>query len=99
MTSPCARRRRTMSYHVRDVLESARESAPAPRTTTADIIARAGRIRTRRRLAAATGAGAACLAVAVAAVSGLNASGPGSSPAAQQAADQSAVHALPAGFT
>ncbi|UQU62284.1 hypothetical protein COUCH_25000 [Couchioplanes caeruleus] len=87
-----------MSYHVRDVLESARDSAPAPRTSTDDIIARAGRIRTRRRLAAATGAGAACLAIAVAAVSGL-----GSAPATRQAAGQSAAQpggiTLPAGFT
>lgn len=83
-----------MSYHIRDVLESARDTAPAPRTTTGDIIIRAGRIRARRRFAAATGAGAACLAVAVGGVAGLSSPPPAQQPAAQQPA----AITLPAGF-
>ena len=82
-----------MSYHVRDVLESARDSAPTPRTTTDDIIAQAGRIRARRRFAAVTGAGLASLAVAAVAVTGLN-----PAPAPQQSAAQPAAFTLPAGF-
>jgi hypothetical protein len=49
-----------MVYHVRDVLDSARPTPPPARTSTDDIIARAGRIRRRRRVAAA---GAAALAI------------------------------------
>ena len=60
-----------MSYHVRDVLASAQDPAPPPRTSTDDIIATARRIRARRMTAAATGGAAVAVAVVVAAVAGL----------------------------
>ncbi|GAA0479144.1 hypothetical protein Ade02nite_40080 [Paractinoplanes deccanensis] len=55
-----------MSYRIEDVLESVAEGAPAPRTSTDDIIAGAHRIRVRRRWTAVAGAGgAAAVTVAV----------------------------------
>jgi hypothetical protein len=63
----------TMSYHIRDVLRSAQEAAPAPCTTTDDIIARARRTRSRRNAAAVAGSVAACLAVTVTAISTMGA--------------------------
>ncbi|GAA2633977.1 hypothetical protein [Paractinoplanes durhamensis] len=51
-----------MVYHVRDVLDSARPVPPPAHTSTDDIIARAHRIRGRRR--AVAGSAAAVLAVA-----------------------------------
>ncbi|MEU4240796.1 hypothetical protein [Actinoplanes sp. NPDC026619] len=64
-----------MVYHVRDVLESGRQTPPPPFTSTDDIIRRAGRIRLRRSLAA----GGAAVAVALAAIGGglLVGKGPG----------------------
>ncbi|MFI5938355.1 hypothetical protein [Actinoplanes sp. NPDC051494] len=54
-----------MSYRIEDVLEAVQQGAPAPRTSTDDIIAGARRIRSRRRWAAGTAAGGAVLTVAV----------------------------------
>ncbi|MCO8273738.1 hypothetical protein M1L60_24380 [Actinoplanes sp. TRM 88003] len=65
-----------MSYRIEDVLESVQEGAPAPRTSTADIIGRAKRIRARRRWAAVAGAGGAALVTAVAVVAGLTGPAP-----------------------
>ncbi|WP_305785539.1 hypothetical protein [Symbioplanes lichenis] len=59
-----------MSYRIEDVLEAVQHGAPAPRTSTDDIIAGAHRIRRRRRTAAVAGAGGAA-AVVVALVTGL----------------------------
>jgi hypothetical protein len=69
----------TMSYHVRDVLESVQDSPPAARTTTDDIIGRARGIRLRRLAAAVTGSTAAVVAVLVAASTLLG--GPATRPA------------------
>ncbi|MFI6074251.1 hypothetical protein ACIA5C_22080 [Actinoplanes sp. NPDC051343] len=52
-----------MSYDIQDVLESVRGGAPAPHTTTDDIIARAKRRRTRRRLGITAAGIAACLGI------------------------------------
>ncbi|MET0491801.1 MAG: hypothetical protein ABW000_01590 [Actinoplanes sp.] len=76
-----------MSYHVRDVLESAQEPGPAPRTSTDDIIARAGRMRARRTAGVITGSAVACLAVVVTAVAGLGGLGGSPSTTADQAAE------------
>lgn len=72
-----------MSYRVRDVLESVQQAAPAPHTTTDDIIARARRIRARRTAAVVTGSAAAVLAVVVAATAGQGAPTGKTPPAAQ----------------
>ncbi|WP_430788067.1 hypothetical protein [Actinoplanes sp. G11-F43] len=64
-----------MSYRIEDVLESVGEGGPAPRTSTADIIAGAHRIRSRRRWATAAGAGSA-VAVTVAVIAGLGGTTP-----------------------
>jgi len=90
-----------MSYHVRDVLESAQEPGPAPRTSTDDIIARAGRMRARRTAGVITGSAVACLAVVVTAVAGLGGLGATSSVRNDQAAEapQSSQLTLPAQFS
>ncbi|XVV15263.1 hypothetical protein ACQP2X_13230 [Actinoplanes sp. CA-131856] len=64
-----------MSYRIDDVLESVQEGAPPPRTSAADIIARAQRVRSRRRWAAAAGAGGAA-AVTVALITVLTGAAP-----------------------
>jgi hypothetical protein len=64
-------------------LESVQDTAPAPRTTTDDIIARARRIRARRTAAVVTGGAAACLAIVVTAVVGLGQPAAEVPPAAQ----------------
>ncbi|MFG1603148.1 hypothetical protein [Actinoplanes sp. NPDC049265] len=74
-----------MSYRIEDVLESVQEGAPAPRTSTADIIAGARRIQTRRRWAAVAGAGGAAL-VTVTVVAGLMGTMPQASAPAPPAA-------------
>jgi len=51
------------------------DGAPAPRTTTDDIISRAGRIRARRAATAVAGGVIACVALTTAAVTTLGASG------------------------
>jgi hypothetical protein len=56
-----------MSYDIQDVLESVRGGAPAPYTTTDDIIARAKRRKARRTVGVATAGVAAALAIAVSA--------------------------------
>ncbi|SNY64328.1 hypothetical protein [Paractinoplanes atraurantiacus] len=68
-----------MSYRIEDVLESVQEGAPPPRTSAADIIAGARRIRSRRRWAAVAGAGGAA-AVTVALVAGLTGAAPQAAP-------------------
>ncbi|XVU28027.1 hypothetical protein ACQPZJ_13550 [Actinoplanes sp. CA-054009] len=68
-----------MSYRIEDVLESVQEGAPPPRTSAADIIAGAQRIRSRRRWAAVAGAGGAA-AVTVALVAGLTGAAPQAAP-------------------
>ncbi|GGL09976.1 hypothetical protein [Mangrovihabitans endophyticus] len=66
-----------MPYQVRDVLASVQDAPPTPQTTTDDIIARAGRIRTRRMAVAATGSAATVLAVLIAAATALGGTGGG----------------------
>lgn len=57
-----------MSYDIQEVLKSVQGGAPAPYTTTDDIIARVRRIRRRRAVAAGAAGVAACLGVMLAAV-------------------------------
>jgi hypothetical protein len=85
-----------MSYHVRDVLESVQDTAPAPHTTTDDIIARARRMRARRTAVRVTGGAAALVAVVVAAVATLGAPPAEGPPAADSV--QSSLLTLPDGF-
>jgi hypothetical protein len=69
-----------MSYDIQDVLKSVQGGAPAPQTTTDDIISRARRRRARRTIATAVAGTAAGLALAVTAFSALGAAprgGPG----------------------
>ncbi len=68
-----------MPYRIKDVLESAQVDAPAPRTSTADIIAAAHRIRARRRWAAVAGAGGSAV-LTVAAVAGITGGLPRAAP-------------------
>jgi hypothetical protein len=58
-----------MSYEIQDVLKSVQDGAPAPHTTTDDIIARAKRRRARRTASAAAAGVAACLGLVLATVS------------------------------
>ncbi|WP_306204961.1 hypothetical protein [Actinoplanes sp. RD1] len=91
-----------MSFRVEDVFEAVQHGAPAPRTSTDDIIAGAHRIRRRRRTAAVAGAGGAA-AVVVALVTGLTGT-PRSAPPAPPAATVTTppvarkVFTQPAGF-
>jgi hypothetical protein len=57
-----------MSYDIQDVLRSVQDGAPAPHTTTDDIIARAKRRRARRTVGVASAAVAACLGIVAAAL-------------------------------
>ncbi|BCJ54919.1 hypothetical protein Asp14428_63940 [Actinoplanes sp. NBRC 14428] len=68
-----------MSYHIQDVLKSVQEAAPAPHTTTDDIIARARRSRTRRTAATVAGSAVAGIAAVTVAVSAAATSGASSS--------------------
>jgi hypothetical protein len=69
-----------MSYDIEDVLRSVQGGAPAPHTTTDDIIVRAKRRRARRTAGAAAVGLAACLGIVMAAVSM-----PGGQPGTQTA--------------
>ncbi|GLY98751.1 hypothetical protein Acsp02_60050 [Actinoplanes sp. NBRC 103695] len=80
----------TVSYRIEDVLESVQEGAPAPRTSTADIITGARRIQARRRWAAVAGAGGAAI-VTVAVVAGIT----GSIPRAQSPSPPAAATPAP----
>jgi hypothetical protein len=68
-----------MSYDIQDVLKSVQRGAPAPYTTTDDIITRARRKRARRTVGVAAAGTAACVALAVTAFSALGAA-PGGGP-------------------
>jgi hypothetical protein len=57
-----------MSYEIEDVLRSVQGGAPAPHTTTDDIIGRAKRKRARRTAGAAAVGVAACLGIVLVAV-------------------------------
>ncbi|GAA2541404.1 hypothetical protein GCM10010435_06090 [Winogradskya consettensis] len=72
-----------MSYHIQDVLKSVRDTAPESRTTTDDIIAQAGRIRTRRTAATVLSGAAVFAALAITAVTTLDAPSGGGQAAAQ----------------
>jgi hypothetical protein len=90
-----------MTYHVRDVLESVQDDpAPAPHTSTDDIIARAGRLRWRRT-AAMTGSAAGIVAVLVAGVTALGGANAGPDPSTPFAAGSavSTQFTLPDGFS
>jgi hypothetical protein len=71
-------------------LESVQEAAPAPRTTTDDIIAQAGRIRARRAVLAVAGGVVACLALTTVVATGLGATNTDGQPAAAPAAPSAA---------
>ncbi|HEY0534839.1 MAG TPA: hypothetical protein VGD29_24910 [Actinoplanes sp.] len=76
-----------MSYDIQDILESVRGGAPAPYTTTDDIIARARRRRTRRTVGVAAAGVAAVLGI-VTAVALVPGGTPNMDVAGQPAASQ-----------
>jgi hypothetical protein len=67
-------------------LESVQEAAPAPHTTTDDIIAQAGKIRARRAMTAVAGGVVACLALTTVVVTGLGSTNTDVQPAAAPSA-------------
>jgi hypothetical protein len=75
-----------VSYDIQDVLRSVQEGAPAPHTTTDDIIARARRKRAGRTVAVAAAGVVACLGIGVAVVNAPGDGGGSAIPAAGEPA-------------